>query len=610
MKREPSTMFLPHRWLAPAFAVACCTPVASAQGRMLWMHESQGSTGTLPSQERVLDLGVGADGAVYVAGHTASVTQTTDVDALVEKHDAYGALAWRQRFDLGGRESVTHLALDDDHDALFVSGTIGPASPSGLVSAWFALRLDPRTGAVLWERRHAVPGVLTGGEHDLALDAGGGIVLSGPWFADPDQSLATAVRFAPDGTRDWVSGTHVLGAFAMPYDVAAAPAGGTVHLIRTELDGCTTQVVKLSQDGRREWVRSSPHCLLHLRVDRTSDVFCVQGVATPTSGAFVEKRDAGGNLLWAVPHTAMFDAVDWISAIELDGAGGVYASSQDAQVARLDAQGNVLWSARAPWTHVLDAGSSYELAVAPDGDVCVLSRLTLGGETRASSILRWTSAGVFSWGQGLLASTPGANAQATRIATAPLASTVIAGTISSSATAITPNRIFAAALREQSRGFCYGDGSSGPCPCANDVAPDTASGCAPTATGGAGAELVDFGIASLGVDTLTLYARNLAPASTVIVAASSSAAAAQPFGDGLVCLSGPLHRLDTRTATHAYLYAPAAGHPSISVASAAVGDPIQAGATRFYQALVRGASSACGGAIGNWTNAIEVRWSP
>jgi Tol biopolymer transport system component len=153
--------------------------------------------------------------------------------------------------------------------------------------------------------------------------------------------------------------------------------------------------------------------------------------------------------------------------------------------------------------------------------------------------------------------------------------------------------------------FCFGDGTGGACPCANNGA--AGHGCQNSA-GTGGAVLTGAGNASLSSDTVVLTASNELPTTLSTYLQGTSATQPTVFGDGLRCAGGTLKRLYTKHAVAGVTSAPQAGDASISVRSAQLGDTIQFGATRVYQVYYRDANLVfCAGGF-NVTAAIAVAW--
>jgi Tol biopolymer transport system component len=132
--------------------------------------------------------------------------------------------------------------------------------------------------------------------------------------------------------------------------------------------------------------------------------------------------------------------------------------------------------------------------------------------------------------------------------------------------------------------FCSGDGSSGACPCGNSGA--TGHGCENSASTG-GALQSATGTSLLSNDTLVLTSSGERPTALSIFLQGTAVVAPANFGDGLRCTSGQLKRLYTHNASAGVVSAPQPGDPSISARSAALGDVIGVGTTRYYQTYYR-----------------------
>lgn len=157
--------------------------------------------------------------------------------------------------------------------------------------------------------------------------------------------------------------------------------------------------------------------------------------------------------------------------------------------------------------------------------------------------------------------------------------------------------------------LCFGDGTQSiPCPCANSGL--AGRGCENSAaTGGA----VLSGLGSLSPDNLVLTCSGELPhALSVVLQGNQVLAAPVLFGDGLRCAGGLLKRLYIKNAVGGVVTAPEAGDLSVSAQSAALGDSIAPGSTRWYQVYYRDPSSSfCPAPQGNtWnvSNALAIGW--
>ena len=160
----------------------------------------------------------------------------------------------------------------------------------------------------------------------------------------------------------------------------------------------------------------------------------------------------------------------------------------------------------------------------------------------------------------------------------------------------------------QTFGFCFGDGTQTPgCPCTNLGA--TGHGCANSANV-SGAELTAAGTTS--PDTMVFTVSGEPATALSIVYQSDLRRGGASFGDGLQCLTGTLRKLYVKHAAAGTFTAPAAGDPSITTRSAAVGDTIPPGGFRYYHVQYRDPApaycSAPAGGSWNVTNSFMIHW--
>jgi len=157
-----------------------------------------------------------------------------------------------------------------------------------------------------------------------------------------------------------------------------------------------------------------------------------------------------------------------------------------------------------------------------------------------------------------------------------------------------------------------GVGGVATCPCGN--APSgTGRGCDNSA-GTGGAILTAKGGAYLSSDTLVFNASGEKPnATSVLLQGTTSSTAGVVYGQGIRCVGGTLLRLSTMTAHAGSVTAPPPRDPSISARSAALGNPISAGDTRWYLVFYRDPIVLGGCFPASTFNCTEtgcVIWSP
>jgi hypothetical protein len=154
--------------------------------------------------------------------------------------------------------------------------------------------------------------------------------------------------------------------------------------------------------------------------------------------------------------------------------------------------------------------------------------------------------------------------------------------------------------------FCFGDGTGGACPCGNTGGPGR--GCANSV--GQSARLLASG--PTNPDQVVLAADGELPTALTIFVQGPLSISPVIFGDGLRCIGGTLRRLYSNAASGGQAYAPHPGDPSITARSAALGDTIPSGSTRYYMTYYRDPSSTfCSNPPGNTFNAssaVSIVW--
>ena len=166
--------------------------------------------------------------------------------------------------------------------------------------------------------------------------------------------------------------------------------------------------------------------------------------------------------------------------------------------------------------------------------------------------------------------------------------------------------------------FCDpGAGGVMACPCGNAPAGPN-QGCANSL--GVGASIGGSGSASLAADTVVLSATDIrssgascagnSPSLTcILLQGNGSSAVGASFNDGVRCFTGSLKRIQTASSVGGVFTSTV----SISATSAALGDPIVAGTSRYYGVWYRDACASWGCAApsnSNVSNSYAMLWNP
>jgi hypothetical protein len=153
--------------------------------------------------------------------------------------------------------------------------------------------------------------------------------------------------------------------------------------------------------------------------------------------------------------------------------------------------------------------------------------------------------------------------------------------------------------------YCFGDGSlATQCPCLNFGT--SGHGCANSVDAN-GASLFATGTTTPDTAVLTA-AEELPVALTIFLQGNVNVSSGIVFGDGLRCASGTLLRLYTKNAVLGTISAPQGADPSITARSAALGDTIAPGTSRYYHAYYRDPNLVFCPAGFNATNGVQIDW--
>jgi len=133
--------------------------------------------------------------------------------------------------------------------------------------------------------------------------------------------------------------------------------------------------------------------------------------------------------------------------------------------------------------------------------------------------------------------------------------------------------------------FCFGDGTQAlACPCGNTGV--GGHGCDNSSATG-GAQLTSIGATSINYDSLQFTSSGEKPSATSVFLQGSTQNSGTVFGQGVRCLGGSLKRLYVKTAAGGVAAAPVGADASVHARSAALGDALSAGMTRYYQVYYR-----------------------
>ena len=168
-------------------------------------------------------IAIGADGAVYVTGYTASAGGAGGNDLLVAKYSATGALAWTKTLGGAGADIGYGIAVGAD-GAIYVTGYTASA---GVGNADFLVAKYSATGTLAWTKTLGETGSDVG--QSIAVGADGAVYVSGRTnSAGAVGNDFLVARYNADGSLAW---TKTLGGTSADYGRGiAVGADGAIYV--------------------------------------------------------------------------------------------------------------------------------------------------------------------------------------------------------------------------------------------------------------------------------------------------------------------------------------------------------------------------------------------
>lgn len=610
--------------------LACCAPTALAQVQTAWIRDYNSPVSQADWGHRVAS---DSAGNIVVVGRSFNPTSGTPPapptdDIITVKYDPAGNLLWAQRFDsIGGNDNARDVLVAADgsvYAIAYSSGYVGANYVTDMTTIKYS-----STGTLLWSRSYDGPGASADLVRRARFDSAGNIVLVGNSYSAAGDSDGALVCYDPAGNLLWtrlVNGSANLNDSF--YDIGFA-ADGTIRAVGHVNSGGEQALAVASFDagGNLLWLRENNgpvagvEYLLSAAVTAGGDTYASGNTLGAGSGQDIAvlKYDAAGNFLWRRTIGGTGNGTDNGLELAADTSGNAYvcgyvrqaSGGDDMLLAKYDGAGTQLWQRN--W----DSGALLD-DQAWSVELDVLGRVTLGGWRVASTgtvtnrdyaLVQYEGDGTLRWSH--IVSSPGAeDDRLYDMHTTAQGLLALTGQVHA-ATQVNGDAGTALVI-PQARSFCWGNGSSVNCPCANNSS-DAGRGCLNSVS--LSAQLADSGSASLSNDTLVLTSSGEpGTALSIFLQGTAQLAGPVPFGDGLRCTGGTLKRLYVKAAVNGVARAPLAGDASISAQSGALGDPLTAGARRYVQVYYRDANAtfcpAPQGSTFNISSGLILDWMP
>jgi hypothetical protein len=575
---------------------------------------------------------VDAAGVTYV---TMTMEPSTNLDIVTAAFRPDGSLLWSRTYNgpANWHDQARALALGPG-GVLYVAGnTPDPLSFANVL----LLKYDAATGTLLHVVQYSSgPGTSEYGG-SVATDAQGNVYVGGGTVGDGSDGMI--LKFDAAGQLLWkrtwdgpalapYSQDSILEIVMDPNDVPVA----LIHGVMASNHPDYVVVKYAPSDGstiwEANWGVSGEDAPRDMQIDSSGDIY-VTGTGINMTNRFstIKLRGTDGQLLWQAYDSAGAD--DAAAALALDGQGGVYVTGSVDPDGNLSNFNDNIYTVKRDastgaflWSHLYGANClgcydvPSDVIVDPAGHVFVAGR-TSSPPYSADAITLVLDAGTGAETvRGIVPSGSGQSAEGGFLRFDSAYNLLDAGETYGLNTGGIELLLFKYDALAGAPTLLCEPGGAGTiaCPCSNPPS-GAGRGCNNSSATG-GATLSAAGSASVSADTLAFTASGERPtALSILLQGNLEIPAGLVYGQGIRCAAGTLKRLYHRNASGGALTLPssASGDPSVTARSAALGDPIGAGESRWYLVYYRDPNVLGGCPSSSTFNAgptMRVDWRP
>lgn len=316
-----------------------------AQGRQLWaVRYSQPG----PGHDFAYDIGVDAQGNVYVTGQTwreFNFNGGTEQDIVTLKYSPQGALLWTRYYtgtqSVSSQDTPSEMEVDAAGNVYIAGMTYRTNSRGYLFGMSVVIKYDTN-GNQVWANTYDSPGENGSMAKQLTIDPSGHIYVTGTVngavvSTDTTDSDIFTTKYDTAGNIIWrvLYDTPNNGSDFDNVGDVKVDGQGNVYLCGINRTDALT--FKYNPDGTLAWLRkldvSYTEGVSELAVDAAGNVFVVgsaefrhnSGLANDDAVTF--KYDASGNHLWTRTYTGISDGYytdDGAAKVLVDSAGNAY----------------------------------------------------------------------------------------------------------------------------------------------------------------------------------------------------------------------------------------------------------------------------------------------
>jgi len=366
------------------------------------------ASGLDPAKDVATDIAVDNQGYIYVTGYSTGLP--FGVDYFTVKYDNSGNTIWAVRYDNGGDDFASALAIDSFGN-VYVTGE---SDCSGTYYDYATIKYNSN-GEEQWVARYNGPGNTDDYANALAIDGSGNVYVTGYSYGSGTYDDYATVKYNSNGEEQWVARYNGPG---NSYDEAQAIAidgSGNVYVTGysegsgTDYDYAT---IKYNSNGEEQWVAryNGPGNFCDyaeaLAIDGSGNVYVTgesYGSGTDYDYATV-KYNSNGEEQWVARYNGPGNFCDDAYAIAIDGSSNVYVTGysygseteEDYATVKYNSNGEEQWVAR-----YNRPGNSYDeaQAIAIDGSGNVyVTGYSYGSETVVDyATVKYNSNGEEQW---------------------------------------------------------------------------------------------------------------------------------------------------------------------------------------------------------------------
>jgi hypothetical protein len=312
---------------------------------------------------------IGAPHAIFVDQNgNVYVTGTTGSDFATVKYDPDGNQLWSigSTGSASGYWNEAYALTVDVAGNVYVTGQIGE---SYLAYDYLTIKYDS-DGTEVWRDRYNGPGNGTDSGHDISVDSGGNVYVTGSSDGASGTGMAT-IKYDTNGTRVWVRRYEGPQGIFLDRD-----STGNIYV------AAGSTIIKYSSAGSQLWVRSlpfsqvgifgAPYSRKGMAVDSTGSVYLT---GTSFSGApnpdyITIKYDLNGNLQWTIRYNGPANSNDYGNAIAVDSPGNVYVTGATTSAVPNNDATTIKYSQQLPLSVALAGSGGGTVTSNPSGINC------------------------------------------------------------------------------------------------------------------------------------------------------------------------------------------------------------------------------------------------